>query len=319
MEARFFKKPAHFEKKSQIIPNALIYDKNLTDPAVRLLLALNALPEKWTIIQSDIQQRLGWGREKMRRAIKVCVDNGYMRHWQSRHEESNEEKGYKKGQFYFNEFEFDTEPSFSKINEHSHSEECPHIDCEPMTGFPSTGEPATTNLPQQCSLEYSYILEQTNSDVVCSHEDDQQQSKRDLLEQYPFNDETITSLIEFDLPRITNGIEAAEQYAENKQINDMCALINKSIRSEWKPNITKSDIQKQQQKKELELIEKIQLYKIQANNIIEMWKNKFNNNFRVEMSDNKVYIIYPNGSEPLALTTEGCIEKLTQKMEQNLT
>ncbi len=132
MKNTFSKKPAYFESKSQIAPNALIYNKVLSDAAIRLLLALNAVPDSWVIVQSDIRERLAWGRDKMQNAIKECVKHGYMKVTQTK----------EKGKFSVNNFEFDTSPSYLK--------KPPHDEYEPLTENPLTVHPLTVKPPLPC-------------------------------------------------------------------------------------------------------------------------------------------------------------------------
>lgn len=102
---RFYKKPGHWEKNSQIVPNSLFFNAKTSDALKVLLCALNALPESWIILQSDMRQRLGWGRDKMMRTLKECVTHGYMI-IKKRREENGEYGG--------NDYEFDFHPSYLK-------------------------------------------------------------------------------------------------------------------------------------------------------------------------------------------------------------
>ena len=105
MSISFVRPKAHFLKTNRSVPNTLIFDENLSDSAIRLLLALNGLPENWTIIQADIMKRLCWSPKKMRKVIKECVDNGFMQTKQNRSQ---------KGTFGLVTFEFSLEPEFLK-------------------------------------------------------------------------------------------------------------------------------------------------------------------------------------------------------------
>jgi hypothetical protein len=139
MTTKFYPKPTYFEKKSQVVPNSLIFHREMTDAAKIFILALNGIATcapGWTPIQCDLQKRLGWGREKMQKTIKECVRLGYLQVKQSRIL-NDDEKG-KKGRFSHNEFYFDTEPSFLENKENLSSEEPSHNEYEPMTGKPST-------------------------------------------------------------------------------------------------------------------------------------------------------------------------------------
>jgi len=124
MSGLFIAPKAHFLKKSQIAPNELIYSSTLSDSAVRLLLALHALPESWTIVQSDIMKRLSWNTKKMTKVIKECVKAGFMRVSQNRSSQ---------GTFCKNSFDFRLFPEF--IQEQS------TVHPKTASGEPLGGEP----------------------------------------------------------------------------------------------------------------------------------------------------------------------------------
>lgn len=158
MKHTFTKKPAYFESKPQIVPNSLVYNKNLSDSAIRLLLALNALPDKWVIYQCDIRERLGWGRDKMQSAIKECVQFGFMKVTKTRSEQ---------GRFEPNDIEFELSPVY--LEKPSHNE------CEPTTGLPSRQEPQRQTLPlpsfsdsKLIDIEYTTTASQEETEVSAS-------------------------------------------------------------------------------------------------------------------------------------------------------
>lgn len=94
------KKAAYFEMKNQMIPNALVFHRQMSSNAKLFLMALNAIATcapSWIVHQEDLQERLGWGRDKMRNAVKECIELGYLRVSQNRDE---------KGNFVRNKFDF---------------------------------------------------------------------------------------------------------------------------------------------------------------------------------------------------------------------
>jgi hypothetical protein len=137
--SKFYPKKAHFESKSQIAPNSLIFNRNLSEPAKIFLLALNGIiscTQNWVPIQSDIQKRLGWGQDRMENAIASCVKHGFLKVKQQRTE---------KGKFAPNDFEFCLEGSFINCINNHQSEECPHTPFSTVGGFPVTVHPSTDN------------------------------------------------------------------------------------------------------------------------------------------------------------------------------
>lgn len=155
--SRFYPKPAYFESKSQIAPNSLVFHRTLSDAAIRFLLVLNAIATcaaSWIPIQSDLEKRLGWGRDKMKSVIRELKREGFLIVRQSHFEKGeivdSEKVG---GRFKHNDFEFDLEGGYSK-NDHNASQIKPsHNECEPSTCFPSTVEPAPEKQPLPMSKE----------------------------------------------------------------------------------------------------------------------------------------------------------------------
>lgn len=155
MSAKFYPKKAQFETKSQVAPNSLIFNHELTEPAKIFLLALNAIytcTQNWVPIQTDIQKRLRWGQDRMENAIKSAVSAGYLKVIQTRNE---------KGLFNPNEFEFDIDGGYSKESIVEKEEKPPHNECEPMGGFPPTDNPPTDNPYIPCSKDLTMSKETT--------------------------------------------------------------------------------------------------------------------------------------------------------------
>lgn len=139
LSSKFYPKKAHFESKSQVAPNAIVFSRELTEPAKIFLLALNGIvscTQNWVPIQSDLQKRLGWGQEKMENAIASCVKNGYLKVKQQRRE---------KGKFAPNDFEFCLDGTFKNISNIVTSNKCPHSKVSTVGGFPVTGQPLGGN------------------------------------------------------------------------------------------------------------------------------------------------------------------------------
>ncbi len=151
--SKFYVAPALFESKSIVANNTLIFHRSLSDATKLLILAMHAIMSctyTWVVVQQDLQNRMGWGKEKMRTAIKEAVKFGYLRVKQGRQENLRDEHGNLiKGQFCTNEFEFDVSGGFltdEPISEET--EENPiHNECEPETVNPSTVKPCTVKQP----------------------------------------------------------------------------------------------------------------------------------------------------------------------------
>ncbi len=146
MNPKFYPKKAHFESKSIIAPNALIFNHDLTETAKIFILVLHAISTcapTWIAIQEDLKRRLGWGREKMDSAIACCVKFGFLKVKQSRN---------KIGRFLHNEFIFDIDGQLltytdDETNPGLYDEEEELKKCLPKTGFPTSDEQASDNQP----------------------------------------------------------------------------------------------------------------------------------------------------------------------------
>lgn len=152
-EANFHVKQAHFETKSFIAPCRIIFHRSLSDAAIRLILAFQAIDtctKNWVIRQCDIQKRLGWGVEKMRNTIKECIKYGYMQVRQSRESA---------GKFSRNDFNFDINASYLDT-----VETAPTDTFQPSTGFPSTVEPCTEKQPLPMTKTVTNFVDKQGND-----------------------------------------------------------------------------------------------------------------------------------------------------------
>ena len=133
--SKFYPKAAHFESKSIIAPNVLIFHRLMSDATKLLILALHAISTcapSWTVVQSDVQKRMGWGRDKMNGAIKEAVQFGYLKVTQARKEEEKDKDGNPiKGQFASNSFEFDILGGYLSYAAFMPQEETADNGCEP--------------------------------------------------------------------------------------------------------------------------------------------------------------------------------------------
>lgn len=112
--AKFVKKAFFFLQKSTAVPNEIIFSKELSDSSKLLLMALEALPEKgWDIYQGQVASMLGFGRDKMQKAMGELVQLGYMRRTQKKCE---------KNRFSHYEYEFYWKPVFKNGAEPSPDE-----------------------------------------------------------------------------------------------------------------------------------------------------------------------------------------------------
>ncbi len=157
MTSKFFPKKAHFETKSQVAPNSLIFNHELTEPAKIFLLALNGIYSNtvnWIPIQGDIQKRLRWGQEKMEGAIKSAVNAGYLKVIKSRNNS---------GMFNPNEFEFDMDGGYLKNPTAESEEKRPEEVLSTNTGFPVTDVPVTDNPYIPCSSDLTLLSKKTTT------------------------------------------------------------------------------------------------------------------------------------------------------------
>jgi hypothetical protein len=339
MSAKFFPKEAKFEKKSQVAPNAIVFHRQLSDAGKLLLLALNGIATctyTWTVIQSDIQKRMGWGRDKMRGAVHECIKHGYMKIKQNRlvHSQDPENKWQKKGQFAHNEFEFDMEPSYLNENQQD-AEKCPHNECQPTPDFPSPDVPSTENQSSEnkalpSTRDLPCIGEQTNSDeaepvvVIPSYEEDEEDQKRDILEDIGLPENLMPSCLCLSLSHIKDAVAAFEQYKDKKAVKgeiveNPIGMLRRALMSGWKPNITKEDLQNiknQKAKRELDAFQKNKQFAVK---LAQENRAFFTNSFCLdtEKHENCVILKYASSFMPLPYNEEGFMEILEYYIENN--
>lgn len=145
--------PAHFEKKSQVIPNEIVFHREMSAEAKLLIFAINGIRSSapgWVLCQTDLRKRLGFGKTVMKRAMEEAIAYGYLRVEQTRAKQPEDETPDSKkkiaGQFRMNQFKFRIDGKFTDIVEKKQKLEKPKIvkktgstsGCEPLTGFPAT-------------------------------------------------------------------------------------------------------------------------------------------------------------------------------------
>lgn len=313
-DSKFFPKEAYFEKKSQVCPNALVFHRKMSDHAKLLILAVNGITSnvpKWTLLQSDIQKRMGWGKDKMQSAIRDCIACGYLKVNQVHHKFTCEK--FKKGMFSHNEFEFDIEGSYDIDTKKDKKKTLSSGGSEPKPYKPSTAKPCTANPPLPCSLvEFNLVKEQTKQEdekqncsvvVVPSEE---QKEKIKILERYSLQEALLHSFLSLPLDHLRNSVLAYEQYVQSEtqkgqKVANPIGALRRAILCKWKPNLTKVDKEEQKELKDHEISMLIFHNRTDANNAYNKYKEKFNENFSFHVSENAVTLKYKKGYSALAL------------------
>jgi hypothetical protein len=321
MPTKFSPREGHFERKHQSCPNSLVFHRLLSDAGKLLILALNGITTsapRWVIIQTDLQARMGWGREKMRNAINDCVKYGYLKVKQSKIQ-ANDDKG-KKGQFSHNEFEFDLYGGYAPCTEHTLE------DTEPMTGFPPTAFPSSENQPLTCSLvELTKEEEQTNRMtqeeiekviVVCSLEDREEKLK--VLSKYQLPQSMIDSFISLSLEHLTQSCAAFDQYAKNKKLDNPHGCLRTAIVGQWKSNFTKQDKLDAQQAKMKEIDEKIVENRKIAEKMLQKYQKSFTDQHCFTVSDRIVQLKYKNSWSSLNLADDDFLDLMEHYLKTYL-
>lgn len=158
--SKFVKRNYFFLKKGTAVPNQVIFNKDLSDASKLLLMALEALPsEGWDIYQGQVASMLGFGKDKMQKAVSDLIQLGYMRRTQTKNE---------KNQFSHYEYEFYWEPVFKNMPDLK-PDEPPKIEENETstaavlsgTGVSGTGKPDTTGYIGRldCSNTNTNIIE----------------------------------------------------------------------------------------------------------------------------------------------------------------
>lgn len=323
--SKFRPRPAHFEHKSQIAPNSLVFHPKMSDATKLLLLALNGIAScapNWTVVQCDLQNRMGWGRAKMQSAIREAVYLGYLLVTQTRQTESKKDKNgkYIKGQFSKNEFEFDINGGYpTGVNfkpstvDHLPDPSCendPTSGFEPRSGLSPTALSPPENQPLPC-YEFNLVKEQTKQEqkencsvvVVLSQE---QKEIIKILEPYALQEEILQSFLSLPLNHLSESVVAYEQYLKSetnkgKKVDNPIGALRRAILCKWKPNLTKVDKEEQKELKDHEISMLIFHNRTDANNAYNKYKEKFNENFSFHVNENAVTLKYKKGYSALAL------------------
>jgi len=231
--AKFYPKPAHFEKKCQVAPNAVVFHRKLSDGAKIFILALNGIitaAPGWTPIQSDLQKRLGWGRDKIRKIIKECVAYGYLKVSQSRDKEGK--------QFSHNEFEFDIDGGY--------------VSQLPVTEKPVTENPSTA-LPPLPSKKNNHTYEKNNKQspptppapvavspepvVVCSLSIDREKKEAAIRAVCPdISISTLKVITKHSHGEIEDAIGSLTQAKLSAIVSNPIGYLVSAVKLGWKPN-----------------------------------------------------------------------------------
>lgn len=68
----------HLTENFTVMPNDLLNDDRLRADGLALMCYLLSKPQDWIVRHKDIQNRMGWGRDKTRSVIAILVQVGYI-------------------------------------------------------------------------------------------------------------------------------------------------------------------------------------------------------------------------------------------------
>lgn len=278
---KFRPKPAYFETKNQICPNNIPFKRELSDPSVRLLIAINAIytcTKNWVVCQQDLQNRMGWGELKMRNAIKNCVECGYLKVTQNRN---------KKGKFKINEFEFDLGGGYLKTYEQKTDQnkkaKTPHNEYQPGGGLRSTDWSGTSNqaIPRTNDLT---ILKETTTEVAAV-----------LLNLEIQETEKVWISKTYDLETIQNAVFLAT-HPTTKIKKSLIATIKWACKGKYKFELPKLEQDSIAKKVKENVDEKImEKNKEFASKIISENRHLFTDNWNLKTSEFCVYLTTARG------------------------
>lgn len=301
----FKKANAHFLKKYQTHPNAIIYDLNLTSDALRLILALNALPESWDIRQQDIQERLNFSPERITKSIKCAQDAGYLRVTQKKGE---------KGRFSRNCFVFDVYPNFEHYEDQHNMHKIKEKSTVPH--FPSTenAEPSVLHDIDSNRLEQTEPKLRPNQqpEIVCSFlpSNEEEERKIKILEPYGCKLSSLKYYMKFLYEELVCSIAAFEQYKislnkKGERLDDPLACLHKAIHERWKINLDEKEKNRLFDQLLFDMKKLKQINIDLTESYVKKYQNKFNDIFGIMIGNDAIYLKNgPNNSTPLALTDQ---------------
>jgi hypothetical protein len=153
--------------------------------------------------------------------------------------------------------------------------------------------------------------------VVVSSEKEEQKAK--LLKEVGFDSESIQDISkQYDLERIKIALETLKQAQECKDIPNPCGFVVSALKREWKPNATETSVLEEKRRDEEEkrniAIEK----KAEANELFNLYREKFNNDFAFHVRDEGIHVKIKMRFAILYYSETSCIENLKKTIEENL-
>lgn len=148
-------------------------------------------------------------------------------------------------------------------------------------------------------------------------QDPLQSQKIELLSPYGFSTNILKEILFFSLDHLSQAIEAYDQQAKSKTMSK--GALVEAIRKGWKPNITKEDVKKQQEKKRNDIQKIASKNKKDARELLGNFEVNFSETYAFMIKEDLIELRYPKGFSRLSFYEENCIDQLKQYIEDYLT
>ena len=132
LQSNILRTPTNPRNNFTMIPNEVIFNKDLSAKARFLLIFMLALPEGWNFNERGLCTATGEGRTAIRSALKELMDNKYLYRIQARHESGT---GF--GNMIYYLF---TEPTTIQVEGHEASQAETQGECDTPTNIFNVGK-----------------------------------------------------------------------------------------------------------------------------------------------------------------------------------
>lgn len=158
--------------------------------------------------------------------------------------------------------------------------------------------------PSEEELSKETNKQESDESVVVVSSDEEKEA---ILRSYGLSKNLMVKFMQVELSVVKDAVVAFEQYKSKQEefgeklANPIGALRN-AIEKQWKPNATKSDLEKQKEFEECEKYNILELNKAYTKQMYTKYEEFFTNDFKFTISDNVVNLKCGSGYSPLSMT-----------------
>ena len=153
----------------------------------------------------------------------------------------------------------------------------------------------------------------------CSDDSDSEfELKTQVLDENNVPQKIQRRFVDIPYDQVVNGIEAAKQYAEEKPVANMIALICKAITEAWVPNQSKAAMERQREKTKIDQSEAVTKIKKQCEALLKSYERLFTRQCYFALSDNSISLVCSQGTSVLGYLEKDSMIILEYFIEKQL-